>query len=405
MGSTIHLGIGRFEVDWGRNYGFTQLADLFQPHDVKLALYRYVGEYGAEDGEPIELQKEAAVRPLERMVGRLELLGFTLESVRRKYAELLAEARLDEPPMSFDLLAALLCKLDVDAGTADYDWDYDLGEFFAGEIFDRLGLSSHGFNPRDARYELGAFMENLSPLILLRLLAENPKISSRDVTWAFADVMDYGWASREDLIKSLGVHQRFLVVTEGSSDAKMLKRALELLRPDVADFFYFVDMEAGYPFTGTGNLHKFTQGLASIAIKNSVVVVYDNDPEGVSKFAETSGLSLPSNIRVMKLPDHQALSTFSTVGPQGDDAADINGRAAALECYLDLSWKASEPPVVRWTSYNRQQSAYQGELLNKQAYMKRFLGLREPVVGYDFSKLDAVLTALLSECVAIATQS
>ena len=107
----------------------------------------------------------------------------------------------------------------------------------------------------------------------------------------------------------------------------------------------------------------------------------------------------------MKLPNHPGLTTISTVGPQGDDAADINGCAAALECYLDLSWKTEIAPVVRWTNYNKSQNAYQGALLNKQAYTKRFLELREPASSYDFSKLDTVLTALLSECVAIASST
>jgi hypothetical protein len=193
-----------------------------------------------------------------------------------------------------------------------------------------------------------------------------------------------------------------LIVTEGSSDAAILKRALELLRPDVADFFYFVDMEEGYPFTGTRNVHRFCQGLASIGIENRVIVVYDNDAEGVAKYADTSRLRLPPNMRVMCLPAHESFNAFKTIGPQGEGVADINGCAAAIECYLDLSWKAAKPPVVRWTSYNSVAAAYQGELVDKKVYAERFLELRHRAPGYDFSKIDVVLAALLSECVAIA---
>ena len=56
------------------------------------------------------------------------------------------------------------------------------------------------------------------------------------------------------------------MITEGSSDAKIIQNALQLFRPHIADFFRFVDMEDGYPFSGIGNLHKFTQGLPSVSM-------------------------------------------------------------------------------------------------------------------------------------------
>jgi hypothetical protein len=43
-------------------------------------------------------------------------------------------------------------------------------------------------------------------------------------------------------------------------------------------------MDEGYPFSGTGSLFNFTKGLISIAIQNNVIVLYDNDVEGVFNF-------------------------------------------------------------------------------------------------------------------------
>ena len=178
-------------------------------------------------------------------------------------------------------------------------------------------------------------MENLHPYAILRLLAVNKANLIQNVTWHYADVVAGGWVKRDDVIRGLGAARKFLIVTEGSSDAKILSHALELLRPDVADFFCFVDMEEGYPFTGTGNLHRFCQGLVSIRIENRVLIIYDNDAEGSARFSDTSRLRLPSNMRVMQLPSHTTLATFTSVGPEGMGTADINGRAAAIECYLD----------------------------------------------------------------------
>ena len=40
-------------------------------------------------------------------------------------------------------------------------------------------------------------------------------------------------------------------------------------------------MEEGYPFSGTGNVFRFVQGLISIAVQNQMLVLFDNDAEGL----------------------------------------------------------------------------------------------------------------------------
>jgi hypothetical protein len=195
------------------------------------------------------------------------------------------------------------------------------------------------------------------------------------------------------------------LVTEGSSDAKVLAKALQLLRPNIADFFRFVDMEEGYPFTGTGNLFRFCQGLVKIGFRSDALIIYDNDAEGVSKFEATRALALPDSMRVLKLPDLDALGDIAAIGPQGAYRDDINGRAAAIECYLDLHWKANGEPTIRWTSFNQQISRYQGELIGKEAYTKRFLDLRMKEPGYNFDGVLAVLSAIETEVVAMRSGS
>ena len=89
-----------------------------------------------------------------------------------------------------------------------------------------------------------------------------------------------------------------MIVTEGSSDASVLKHALQILKPHIADFFDFVDMQEGYPFSGTGNLVKFVQGLISIAVQNTVIVVFDNDAEGVMNFNRCVDFNVPANMAI-----------------------------------------------------------------------------------------------------------
>ena len=106
----------------------------------------------------------------------------------------------------------------------------------------------------------GTFFENLEPYVVLRSLAENPANLDIDVEWRFADLVESGWADEATIYEPLGDKDRYLVVTEGSSDGLVLRRALALLRPDIADFFDFVDMSENYPFTGAGNLFDFVRG-------------------------------------------------------------------------------------------------------------------------------------------------
>lgn len=240
-------------------------------------------------------------------------------------------------------------------------------------------------------------MENLSAYTILRLVAKNPLARGLPVNWQFADVEDGGWAQRDEFVGPVHQYNRFLIVTEGSSDAKIIRHALNLLKPHIADFFDFVDMNEGYPFTGTGNLFNFTKGLISISVQNNVVILYDNDAEGVFNFNRTARLNVPDNMRILKLPDLPALRDFDTIGPSGTHCADINGRAAAIECYLDVGPGAA----VRWNNYHKDLGVYHGELVDKADAMRTFLAQSEVNGSYDFSGIAAVVDIIVSECTAM----
>jgi HEPN/Toprim N-terminal domain 1 len=404
MGSMIHLAVGRLEIDWGKNNGFTDHSPLFQISDVAEVPYYYVAEgqemytdASGEDRYILEAElKEGMSKPLGLVVDRINLLGHT-RAVCEKEFEFLAGFNASETgKFGFDELKRSLAEIDVNSISADYgEMGDDFGKFFRRQIFNRLGLQHTASNPRYVQYDAAEAMENLSAYTILQLLAENPAARGLPVNWQFADVENGGWAKREFFVRKLEPAKRFLIVTEGSSDAKIIKHAFELLRPHIADFFDFVDMEEGYPFTGTGNLFRFLQGLISISIQNSVIVIYDNDAEGHGNFVRSCALNVPNNMRILKLPDDSSFVDFDTVGPSGRSKQDINGRAAAIECYLDLGQK----PEVRWTGFNGLADRYQGELLNKTLYMKDFLDQRLRLENYDYTKINNVLDVIVNACI------
>lgn len=105
--------------------------------------------------------------------------------------------------------------------------------------------------------------------------------------------------------------------------------AISILRPEIDDFFRFIDVKEGHPFSGAGSLVKFAEGLAKIDVHNQVVFLFDNDGEGFDACRRIKTLSLPLNMRAIMLPEVDQFRTFPARGPQGIANADINRRNAA----------------------------------------------------------------------------
>jgi hypothetical protein len=250
MGSMIHLSVGRLEIDWGKNSGFTDHSALFQITDVAQVPYYYVDEKNIykEEGEYNILteNKDGLSKRLAEVIDRINLLGHTLRYAQREFDYLSNLNDVDQAKLNFDHLATALAAIDVQSVSADYgEGGEDFGKFFRRYIFDRLGLDKIVADPDYARFNASEWMENLSAYTILLLLARNPATKDLPVNWQFADVEYGGWGSRDQFVRPLAPPNRFLIVTEGSSDANILKHAFRLLMPDIADFFDFVDMAEG----------------------------------------------------------------------------------------------------------------------------------------------------------------
>ena len=402
MGSMICLSVGRLEVDWGKNKIFTDHSQLYQSGDLAQVPYHYVDEndsYNDATGEYniVTVLKDGLSKPLDQVIERIDLLGYTKDFARTEFEHHSELYGLDGNKFGFEQLAKSLATVNVNAISADYG-DYEsFGKFFRRCLFDKIGLEAVVDDPEYVRSHVGECMETLSANTILRLIASNPLARHLTVNWQFSDLEEEGWARRDELMRSVDQKNRFLIVTEGSSDANIIRHALNLLKPYVADFFDFVDMNEGYPFSGTGNLHNFTKGLIGIAVQNSIVILYDNDAEGVASFKRSAKLNVPDNMRILKLPDMREFQDFETIGPSGPHRADINGRAAAIECYLD----AGPTAVVRWNNYHEKLGVYHGELVGKRDVMKGFLAQSNINRGYDFSRIAAVVDMITSECTAL----
>lgn len=425
MGTIISLDLGGLELVSSKNHRGMDHGALFQVHDRKRVRSDQINyAYFEREGENPGAMEMAFARKLKDVLPRLDLLGYTLANAKAAYenwARTWAEDQADladslpghsEPePLPFDEFLAFAVRYsvsDLDNTYVDYDGQKRDGApkgRFAGDdaLVERIPKDmDHDNTSWSERSYFGAAINVLHPYFMLQILGQNAANRETDVLWQYGPLVEAGWAQESEFAGAARRNETFLLATEGSSDAHILQHALKLLRPEVLDFFRFIDVSERHPFSGTGNLVKFAEGLAKIDVHNQIVFVFDNDAEGVEAHRRVLALNLPVNMRAMLLPDLEAFQTFPTRGPEGAGQADINGRGAAIECYLDHRLHHYPPPKVVWTNFKPDLDAYHGALEHKESYAKAFIALKaEDLASYDTAKITRVLDAVVAECVSI----
>ena len=384
MGSMISLSVGQIDIDYGKNEFFLNHAHLFQAGDRGVNEYDYVND----DGSPHVEVREALRRPLSRVVPRLELLGYTLPACEDMLASWLADGEAGPAP-SMEAFRHALQTFKWRERGAYVDFHEAIREAYAAVPGSNV--------PESQPPSMIAWERLLDPYLVMRVLGEMPQYADLPVCWNYADVKEGGYVDDSSFEPS-PPGARWMLVTEGTSDALVLSRSLKLTHPDIEDFFDFIDMSTGNPFPGVGNIVSFCRGLSRIRYTGHMLVVLDNDAAGRAALADIHALRLPSTFVATCLPDLEELRAFKTMGPTGESVEDINGRASAIECFLDFRGVEREPSI-RWTTYMSKRSAYQGELENKDAYFADFKArFGKAGSGYDMSKLTRLWEHLISCC-------
>lgn len=417
MGTSIELTIGDVSLDYSKNRVWNDYGFLFQASDLSRRPYEGIDyDYYAENPDAhadLEESELGFVRPLSQVLPRLLLLGHKIEDARAEYQALLDEAASisdsDQPSehaqdlLTFDEFCSLACLYPVASLAKAYKENEKVaqGRFAAhASEFSRIPWTENSdFYWSESSY-LSAKLCILSPLSMLQIFGLNPNNADAEVMWQFGPIVNAGYVARDFFQAGVRRNQSILVATEGASDARILRRALDLLRPDVADFFRFIDTDERHHFWGTGNLVKFAEGLLRIDIQNRVLILLDNDAEGVDANRKLHDMRKPGNMRSMVLPDIDELRDFPALGPEGLNTCDINGRAAAIECYLDLNLNGKQPAQVIWSNYKKEIDKWHGALEYKESYARHFMEQSADNIvngNYDKSKLIKLLEYLIME--------
>lgn len=408
--SLITLGIGKLELDWSKSYLLSDFSKLFKDSDKRDLLCYYYDDY-EEDYKTT--YKSGYIKKLSQIKRRLELLGYTLPSIKVMYEELILNSNFYTPnsvKLSYEDFYSIFYNLDISKIDVTKDPFYDFGSFEFGEfasylfkenlalldpVREKVGIENNDI-PSDLVWFIES-LENLDPFIILRILVENSKNSDLDVYWICPASF-----TNDDLSFDIPEAEKIMIVTEGTSDLGIIKRTIDTLYNDISDLFMYIDMEDNYPFTGNGSLRNFCIGLNRIRIQNNVIVLFDNDAAGCGSYYDVKDKCEDSNFLILKLPDYFEFNAVDTVGPQGVTKENINGRAVAIECFLDFN-SVNIPTNIRWNNYVEKQKIYQGALENKEMYTKAFYSSCLTDGTYDTSKLnfliDYILSSWINRCV------
>jgi len=201
------------------------------------------------------------------------------------------------------------------------------------------------------------------------------------------------------------IGEKFLILTEGSTDIQVLQAALDILYPHLKGYYSFMDFGISNASGSAGSLVASVKSFVGTGIKNRVIAIFDNDTAADVALQGLKKTNIPNNIRVLKYPAIKIADKYPTIGPSGISVMNINGLAGSIELYFgkDVLTDKGKLIPVQWKGYDQSLGKYQGEILNKTEIQKKFQGKvndclanRKNIHKYDWSGLDAILKSIFN---------
>lgn len=384
VGSWWSVEVGKQEIPvWGKSYVPDELMLLFTDSD------HFIDQAKADGLAEVEskVQSGESTWPMHsapwhsRLLGysaaagtlrtRLELQGFSTEWVQELSTAFFDDVDDDVDPFEHwpegrqsycdgsSITAALTTRRGRAAGAGiEPDMRNDPEGYFLHEQWAAL---REAFD--DPRFALS--------LSLSRTQKSTP------VTLDLTDLVLGGWLAMDEMphrearsrmSAAVAASGPVIVIAEGATDARWLRRSLEVSAPDVAHHFEFLDF-AGYNAPGgTDRVVSLSKGMAAAGVMNRIVAVLDNDTAGREAARQLAALNLPPQLAVVTLPTVPYASRYPTLGPTGSVDADVNGRATSIEFMFGEDVLRDDDGSfvpVRWQSFIESAGTYQGRLGSK----------------------------------------
>lgn len=214
--------------------------------------------------------------------------------------------------------------------------------------------------------------------IFLEFIPDNTPI-----TMDISDLVNGGYYESnekvcDNLLNSLTynypINEKIIILTEGSSDKRILESSLPLLFPHLAGYYSFMNFEDSNAAGGAGYLLSTIRAFAGSGITNRIIAIFDNDTAGGVAIQSLRKTKIPRNIKVMQYPNIKIAKKYPTLGPSGVKLLDINGLACSLEIYLgrDVLENTGKLRPVQWRGYDNTLNQYQGEIIGKNEIQEKF---------------------------------
>ena len=195
----------------------------------------------------------------------------------------------------------------------------------------------------------------------------------QEIILDYTNLYEGGWCEE---IPSSDIYDvgKTIILTEGKFDTYVISEAMKILYPDMVKYFSFIDFSE-YAIQGsTSFLCHYLRAFIAAKIKNKIIALFDNDSAGMVAIKSLDSITIPSNVKVMHLPDIQICNDYPTIGPIRNENTNINGKACSIEMFLgkDILKVEENYEPIQWTGYTDKIKAYQGEIINKKIVENKF---------------------------------
>ncbi|SEB29869.1 hypothetical protein SAMN04490357_0034 [Streptomyces misionensis] len=212
--------------------------------------------------------------------------------------------------------------------------------------------------------------------------------------------------SRRRQLASLPADAPVIVLTEGSTDSRLLTKAMHITHPHLDGFIRFIDYTGPSAEGGVSALSRMVKAFIAAGVANRFVAIADNDTAAHTHLAELKSRQLPEGCRLLHYPDLPLLADYPVLDPTSSEMTrdDVNGIAGSLEMYLGrdvLTIDGSLAPV-HLTAIHETKS-HQGALSQhhkrrvQKAFDKKVKRARKghPVDGSDWSGVHAIIESIV----------
>jgi hypothetical protein len=199
--------------------------------------------------------------------------------------------------------------------------------------------------------------------------------------------------------------EKIIILTEGSSDVKILRASLELLFPHLVEYYYFMDFHSSNASGSTSSLVNSIKSFIGAGIKNKIIALFDNDTAAKEALSALKYIKIPKTISIQHLPHLDFAESYPTIGPTGLTSMNVNEMACSIEMYLGDNFIKNNSGYIpiHWKGYSSKVGAYQGEIMQKEVIQNNFFAFikeakqnRSLISTVDLSNLKIIFKQIFN---------